>query len=60
MDILISNMLLESILNFGKWSNVKYTYTLILRWVIYKHYILNVDKWHKSKFPILLFQLALP
>ena len=27
MDILISNLLLESTLDFGKWSNGKYTNT---------------------------------
>ena len=29
MDILISNLLSESILDFGKWSNLKYMYTCI-------------------------------
>ena len=29
MDILISNLLSESILDYGKWSNGKYTYTRI-------------------------------
>ena len=31
MDILISNLLKKSILDFGKWSNWNYTYTRIFK-----------------------------
>ena len=41
MDIIISNLLLESIFDFGKWSNWKYTNTLIC--------VFQFDHFPKSK-----------
>ena len=45
MDILISNLLSESILDFGKWSNGKYTNTHIYMSLIQHH---GFCKYHES------------
>ena len=47
MDILISNLLLKSIFNFGKWSNWKYANTRI--WVFSVWPLPEVQNWFQKQ-----------